>query len=399
MRLSSRSARSSARLALGLAVAIATTATILTAVQAATCPPQAASVGVAMGKAPPAVDAGTAASRNLRALSAAAGGPRVFPVHFYEGWPNPAAADGGAASELSAELATEQHVVEYARAGYPVLLTLHCMSADGVCAATADFTAWITQVLGRIGPSLEAVEITNEANLTLSSATSDGPSPNAVPDLVAGVKAAKLYVRQHGLATKVGFNWAFDYHLPGIIGTLGPQFWTDLENAAASDPTFLPSVDFVGEHTYPNFLSLATPVWRTTENEIDAIETARGDMASIGLPAWVPIRITEVGYPTSNATDETNQGDYYAQIFDAVDAVGASQNVSAVYAFLYQNTPSAATLNSDFGLVYPDVDAAPPASCAGPDGCLPGDPKPAYFVVEEAGARYDPRPVGCPVIH
>src|SRR5947209_6402078 len=125
--------------------------------------------------------------------------------------------------------------------------------------STADFVSFVRKIVAEDGSWLKAVEITNEPNLPIPN-TSDGANPQIVDDLVKGVVAAKNVARAHRFPVQVGFNYVFSYDVPNDVA-----FWTRLK--AAATPQFLRDVDWMGLHTYPNYVSLDTPVNATTNYE------------------------------------------------------------------------------------------------------------------------------------
>lgn len=287
----------------------------------------------------------------LGALRAPSGAP--LRVHFYIGYEG-----SGQAQVLSA-------IRAYARAGDAVLLTIRAQIAqDAPTPATYD--AFVTQVLEAVAPDLSAVEITNEGNLPAPPSTSDGLTPDIIQDLISGVVTAKSYIRAHGLATKVGFNYVFAGHAP-----TDDVFWTRLK--AEATPQFLNDVDFVGVHTYPNTASAPTPVDDSINAaEIDGLQTARCYMTYLGLAARVPIDVTEVGYPAPNSSYYAAQADYWGRVLDVIHTYRANENIAAVYVFTFRNTASS-NIPFDFGIVNAD-----------------GSPRPAYGVIEQRIAAYDP---------
>lgn len=270
---------------------------------------------------------------------------------------------------LSYEASNEQQVLDevraYAAAGDAVLLTIRAQLANDA-PTPRSYDAFVTEALAAVGRQLTAVEITNEPNLPAPPSTSDGMTPDVVEDLVTGVVTAQRYIRAHELAIKVGFNYVFASHAP-----TDDRFWSELK--AAATPEFLGDVDFLGLHTYPNLLSLPTPVNDSiNQAELDGLQTARCYMSYLGLAGSVPIEITEVGYPVPNASYYAAQADYWARVLDVIHAYRASENIDAVYVFMFRTVASASTA-LDFGIVNAD-----------------GSPRPAYHLIRARIATYDP---------
>jgi hypothetical protein len=272
-------------------------------------------------------------------------------VHLYTGYQDP---------QLPTRLAA---IRAYHAAGYHTLLTIHANASNGVLTPSM-YSDYVTKVLQQVGATLNAVEVTNEGNVPGSPQTSDGSNPLIIEDLVAGVETAKSYARAHDPSLAVGFNWVFDYHLDLN------DFWQQLKLLAT--PAFLSDVDFLGLHTYPNLGSAATPVDDSINSgEIDALQTARCEMAYLGLPSTVPIDITEVGYPVSSPADYATQADYWSRVLNTIYAYRANDGIRSVYIFRFPPTVSAAS--ADFGIVNPD-----------------GTARPSYDVIKASIAKFDP---------
>jgi hypothetical protein len=156
---------------------------------------------------------GSAAFRGLRPPSGAS-----MSVHLYLGYEDP---------KLGVRVAA---IRAYHAAGYRTLLTFNA-HASGIVLTPQAYAGWIDHVLSELGSSLNAAEITNEANVPGSPTTSDGSNPLVIQDLVTGVQTAKRYSAAHHLGLQVGFNWVFDNHL-----NLN-AFWTQLSTSSACTPT------------------------------------------------------------------------------------------------------------------------------------------------------------------
>lgn len=195
----------------------------------------------------------------------------------------------------------------YRDAGLLGHVTLGCLRDSGF---EADRWVNLVQtVVRRYGDCLQSVQITNEPNLSFM----DGAKPYVLDALVHGVMAAKDEIRRRGMQIDVGFG-----SVPQSPVAL-PCFWDDL--GAAASPAFAESVDFVGHNFYVDVFE--EPV------ELAAIpcqveELLRGlrlrDLAAAGIPASVPIRVTENGWPTgTNPLTSAYRGPArQAEVIDAV---------------------------------------------------------------------------------
>ncbi len=173
----------------------------------------------------------------------------------------------------------------YRDAGLLGHVTLGCLRDTGF-----EVDRWVNlvqTVVRRYGDCLRSVQITNEPNLSFM----DGAKPYVLDALVHGVIAAKDEIARRGLQIDVGFG-----SVPQTPAAL-PSFWDNL--AAAAGPAFTGSVDFVGHNFYVDVfeepVDLAAIPGRVEELLRDL---RRRDLATACIPASVPIRVTENGWPT-----------------------------------------------------------------------------------------------------
>lgn len=195
----------------------------------------------------------------------------------------------------------------YRDAGLLGHVTLGCLRDTGF-----EVDRWVNlvrTVVRRYGDSLRSIQITNEPNLSFM----DGAKPYVLDALIHGVIAAKDEIRRRGLQIDVGFG-----SVPQSPVAL-PAFWEDL--AAAAGPAFAGCADFVGHNFYVDVfeepVELAAIPGRVEELLRDL---RRRDLAAAGIPASVPIRVTENGWPTgTNSLNGTRRRpDRQAAVIDAV---------------------------------------------------------------------------------
>jgi hypothetical protein len=346
--------------------------------------------------------ASTPAVQNWTALTAAAGGPATLPVHLYLRYVPPTAVPGSPAAQMESSM--ESQVRDLGSRGYPVLVTVRSFALGATTSPKpADYATFLRGLVDRIGPWTEAIEVVNEGNVLVGGASTDGGETSYDGDIradighyiVQGVDAAKAEAIAKGYPIKVGFNWGFDYHLPDTPVESGPTFWKKIKEDA--DPAFYRSVDFLGLHAYPNFISLTTPVYGTSTGATDAVDTARRELAAAGLPQSVAIRVTEIGYATSDtgllvSYDQANQQTYWSLVLVAMQSRAVADGISSVYAFEYQQDPATTTVGvGDFGIVYPQSATKAVGKTSVSIG---GTPKPAYALFVGALEANDRAP-GC----
>jgi hypothetical protein len=195
----------------------------------------------------------------------------------------------------------------YQDAGLLGHVTLGCLRDTGF-----EVDRWVTlvrTVIRRYGDCLESVQITNEPNLSFM----DGAKPYVLDALIHGVMAAKDEIRRHGLQIDVGFG-----SVPQSPVAL-PGFWEDL--AAAAGPAFAGSVDFVGHNFYVDVFEDPVELAAIPGRVEELLGDLRlKDLATAGIPASVPIRITENGWPTgTNPLNGTPRSPArQAEVIDAV---------------------------------------------------------------------------------
>ena len=195
----------------------------------------------------------------------------------------------------------------YRDAGLLAHITLGCLRDTGFEVDT--WASLVRTVIRRYGDCLGSIQITNEPNLSFM----DGAKPYVLDALVHGVMAAKDEIRRHRLQIDVGFG-----SVPQSPAAL-PAFWDDL--AAAADPAFAGSIDFVGHNFYVDVfedpVDLAAIPGRVEEVLRDL---RRRNLTAAGIPASVPIRVTENGWPTGiNPLNGTRRSPArQAEVIDAV---------------------------------------------------------------------------------
>lgn len=151
-----------------------------------------------------------------------------------------------------------------------------------------NWLGFIRKVINKYGSQLASLQITNEPNLLFM----EGSKPYILQALVEGVIAAKKETQKLKLPIKIGFGSVPES--PAAV----PHFWENLAKAGGS--TFIDSIDFVGHNFYVDVFDeqpldlkeIPVAVERTLRN------LREKDLLTAGIPASVPIRVTENGWPT-----------------------------------------------------------------------------------------------------
>lgn len=119
----------------------------------------------------------------------------------------------------------------------------------------------------------------------------EGSKPYILKALVEGVIAAKEEVKEKDLPIKIGFGSVPESRVAV------PHFWENL--AKAGDKTFIDSVDFVGHNFYVDvFEDRPLDLKEISDSVERTLRNLREKVIRVGIPASVPIRVTESGWPT-----------------------------------------------------------------------------------------------------
>ena len=241
----------------------------------------------------------------------------------------------------------------YRDAGLLGHVTVGCLRGTGF-----DVDRWaelVRTIIGRYGDRLRSVQVTNEPNLSFM----DGSKPYVLDALVHGVVAAKDEARRRGLAIDVGFG-----SVPQSPVAL-PAFWDDL--AAAASPAFAGSVDFVGHNFYVDVFEDPVELAEIPGRVEEVLRDLRlKDLAAAGIPASVPIRVTENGWPTgTNPLDHTQrslarQAEVIEAVVRTVHRLRPELNISHYMLFGLRDADSSEPdLFHQFGIMRDDYTAKP----------------------------------------
>ena len=164
-------------------------------------------------------------------------------------------------------------------------VTMGCLRDSGF--ELNRWLALVRTVVRRYGTELRSLQITNEPNLTFM----DGAKPYVLDALVHGVLAAKSEAPRLGLDLDVGFG-----SVPQSAGTI-PSFWGDL--ARSGGRPLMEAVDFVGHNFYVDVFERPIDLDEVAVRVETTLRQLRfRDLDGAGIPASVPIRVTENGWPT-----------------------------------------------------------------------------------------------------
>ncbi len=256
-------------------------------------------------------------------------GPPVMP-RMYVNWTGPDRTD-----------AVLAQVGEYAALALPWDMVLCYQDPSGSVAKWASFVA---RVVASHGHELAAIQVTGEPNLTSVPAAADGAYPAAREALVRGVLGAAAAKRESGATAAIGFAVA-----PEVSG-----FWAAVRELGGSD--FAAALDYAGIDMYPDVFG---PRFGLDElpGAVDwVLRTYRErDLAGAGIPATLPIRICENGWPTGPGRPEQTQADVLETTLRTVHALRAELNVTHWELFTLRDADSSRDgLFYNFGVLRDD---------------------------------------------
>ncbi|MDT0465666.1 hypothetical protein [Streptomyces gibsoniae] len=234
----------------------------------------------------------------------------------------------------------------YLRRGRTLDLVLSFREPSGRLDGWLDF---VREAVRNGGPQLASVQICEEPNARLP--VLDGSIPNVLHALVQGVIAAMQEARDQGHEVAVGFN---------AVPTFDPAdtFWSELGDLA--DFRFRQSLDYVGLDFFPDVFR-PVPADRLAE-AVTAVLTGfrRTDLARVGIPDTVAMRICENGWPTGPDRPEQRQATTLDTVVRTVAGLSAELNIDAYSFFSLRDADSAADgLFHHFGLLRDDYSPKP----------------------------------------
>jgi hypothetical protein len=248
----------------------------------------------------------------------------------------------------------------YTRRGYLVELQLRYHPRPE---QEGDIDAWVRfvrRVVRRFGsdPGVRSLQVTNEVNfLPIAPDASDSAYTGAREALVRGVVAADAVARRRGFdQLKIGFNWA--YRSDPLSER---SFWNEL--ATRGGERFVAALDWVGLDAYPG--TIFPPIelgdgYR--DGMVNALSVLRDCYLPIaGIPAEVPIKVEENGYPTLEPIRTyAEQVNAMLQMVGAVHEFRGTFNVTDYRWFdLRDHRTSSVNFQHQYGLLRDDYSEKP----------------------------------------
>ncbi len=212
------------------------------------------------------------------------------------------------------------------------------------------WTDFIGDILAEYGPYLAKIQITEEPNNPHAATGGDGSSPDVLQAIIAGVLAAKEEIQKKGAAIEVGFNATLSFDPEN-------SFWKAI--ARLSRPGFLEALDYVGLDFYPDVFRPLPPGVAIRDAVTGVLTHFRTvNVAAGGIPATVPIHITENGWPTSAARSYERQAAVIEEVIRAVDQKKAELNITH-YEYFDLRDANSADPGLQFGLLQDNYSPKP----------------------------------------
>ncbi|WP_020662159.1 hypothetical protein [Amycolatopsis benzoatilytica] len=227
---------------------------------------------------------------------------------------------------------------------------------DYVLGYGGDVAGFAAEVRGAVREVAELgggkLQVCEEVNMP---APLDGGNPGCYEALAAGLAAAVAERARLGVDVAIGFNAA--------VALPGDPFWAAV--AAAVDPDSLAQIDFLGLDFFPD-------VFRPMPSEVlpgavaHVVRSFRESATALGIPAAVPIHITETGWPTGPEHSEEQQARVLETVARTVFSLADEVLVDTYELFGLRDGLSTGPRENRFGLLRDDY-----------------SPKPAYRLVRE----------------
>lgn len=292
-------------------------------------------------------------AKRLAALEQLRAPGHPFVLHLYAGYTGP---DGASAAQQ-----VGQEIAAYGSAGFQTELALCYRPADGGSAAdVVGFVGFVRASVRALGPERGFVylQVTNEANVGGAPNASDGYYHGVKDALIQGVIAAKQTARaDHLRKVKVGFNWAY------ATDPAESEFWAYLGDKGGR--RFVRSLDWVGFDAYPGTwgppLAAGDPSAATTTFMDGVLRDLRHEyMPLAGIPARVPLHVSENGYPTGRGRSDATQIAIMRAAVTAVYQARVTYNVTGYRWFDLRDADSSSpSFQSQYGLMRDDYSPKP----------------------------------------
>jgi hypothetical protein len=215
--------------------------------------------------------------------------------------------------DIAAGMPSAEELARYTFNGRKLDLVLCNWDHTGNMARWASF---IEQAVERYGEHVQNLQICEEPNLF--EYPGDGRFGYSVWAVLTGVPAAREALRKRGLHAAVGFN-----SVPNFV--IHDAFWQGIRDEAT--PEFLNALDYVGLNMY---LDVSEPLVGQVEDAVeDTLTRFRNEiLGGAGIPATVPLHISENGWPTGPNRFYTRQAELLEKIVTKIYDLRNSLNIN-----------------------------------------------------------------------
>lgn len=217
--------------------------------------------------------------------------------------------------------------------------------------ATGNMSRWcrfIQHAIERYGEFVQNLQICDEPNRF--NYPGDGRFSHAVEAVLSGVHAAREALRKRGLHVDVGFN-----AVPPDL--LNDGFWRGL--AKHLDQNFMNAVDYVGLNLYVDVENpLVGDAGLAIEEELKHFRHV--SLAEAGIPASIPLHVSEYGWPTGPNRFYTRQSDILESTIRRVHALRNTLNITQFELFSLRDADTAnPDISHQFGILRDDYTPKP----------------------------------------
>ncbi|MGI8461512.1 MAG: hypothetical protein ACR2OC_07745 [Solirubrobacterales bacterium] len=218
---------------------------------------------------------------------------------------------------------------------------------------------FVRKVVRRFGPNegVTALQVTNEVNFyAIAPDASDSSYEGAREALVRGVRTADRATERLGYEhLAIGFNWAYR-----TDPNREQNFWSEIGERGG--PKFVDALDWIGLDAYPG--TVFPPVETGDgyrDGMVNALSVLRECYLPItGIPASVPIKVEENGYPTGPGRSNAEQVNAMEQMVRAVHDYRGTFNVSDYRWFdLRDHATDSANFQHHYGILEDDYTPKP----------------------------------------
>jgi hypothetical protein len=210
------------------------------------------------------------------------------------------------------------------------------------------WVSFIEQAIERYGEYVQNLQICEEPNLF--EYPGDGRFGHSVQAVLTGVQTAREALRKRRLAAAVGFN-----AVPTFV--INDSFWEGIAKEAGA--SFLNSLDYVGLNLY---IDVAEPVVGKIEDAVgETLTRFRNEtLAQAGIPATVPLHISENGWPTGPNRFYTRQADVLESIVTKIYHLRNALNITQFELFSLRDADTAnPESRRQFGIMRDDYTPKP----------------------------------------